>query len=171
MRLGRLSWSPPQVADADDEFVVSCSLEFTGAMSDLMAHTERLPHSTGGSISTRVSALTTAGFASEYGVEARLPELDPAVLPSKPSSNAETAGDARQHQFPLVFCPEFPSGTVYRLVRLDDRGANTLYEGVALSDAPSLNLAKVRHRGARLGANRVILVPPSPSIRLVSLEP
>ncbi|MFN3868428.1 MAG: hypothetical protein ACK4MF_05105 [Hyphomicrobiaceae bacterium] len=90
---------------------------------------------------------------------------------SSAGCSAGPAGAIGQHQFSLVFCPEFPAGTVYRLVRSDERGSATLYEGVALSEAPSLNLAKVRHRGARLGANRVILVPPSPAIRLVSLEP
>lgn len=61
----------------------------------------------------------------------------------------------------LILCPEVPRGTRYELVRRCPDGlAQPLFAGVVTSDAPSLNLAKVRYRGARLGATEVVLVLP-----------
>lgn len=61
----------------------------------------------------------------------------------------------------LILCPEVPRGTRYELVRrCEDGNRQPLFAGVVTSDAPSLNLAKVRYRGARLGATEVVLVLP-----------
>ncbi|MBL8565055.1 MAG: hypothetical protein JNM89_05000 [Hyphomicrobiaceae bacterium] len=93
-----------------------------------------------------------------------------------PATSVKTAARTRrrgeEHRFKLVFCPEMPCGTHYKLIRRCADGIETtLYEGLLDAEAPSLNLAKVRYRGARLGASEVLLVPPDPSTRLVSLEP
>lgn len=83
-------------------------------------------------------------------------------------ANAGVEADA--YTFPLVFCPEMPCGTRYELIRKNADGALTvMYCGVLTDPAPSLNLAKVRHRGARLGASEVVLVPPDAGVEFVSL--
>lgn len=88
----------------------------------------------------------------------------------RPASEPHPSGG--EQSFPLVFCPEMPCGTRYELVRRQPDGTTVvLYDGLLEAEAPSLNLAKVRYRGARLGANWVVLVPPHPSMRFVSLEP
>jgi hypothetical protein len=57
--------------------------------------------------------------------------------------------------FSLIGCPELPSA-VYTLLHRDERGqSRVLRVGRAEHDAPSLNLAEIRHRGAQLGANEV----------------
>ena len=67
----------------------------------------------------------------------------------------------REHVTSLIFCPEVPIGTLYELARRDGDGSRRmLYSGISDSLAPSLNLAKIRYRGARLGANEVVLVLP-----------
>lgn len=55
----------------------------------------------------------------------------------------------------LIECPEVPRAT-YMLVRRDAAGRRrVLFIGRASNDAPSLNLAEIRQRGAQLGANEV----------------
>jgi hypothetical protein len=67
----------------------------------------------------------------------------------------------REHVTSLIFCPEVPIGTRYELARRNGDGSRcTLYSGILDSLVPSLNLAKIRYRGARLGANEVVLVLP-----------
>jgi hypothetical protein len=57
--------------------------------------------------------------------------------------------------FSLIGCPELPSA-VYMLMHTDANGVRTLLRvGRTEHDAPSLNLAEIRHRGAQLGANEV----------------
>jgi hypothetical protein len=57
--------------------------------------------------------------------------------------------------FSLIGCPELPRAN-YLLVRHHDGGQRTILRiGRTEHDAPSLNLAEIRHRGARLGANEV----------------
>src|ERR1700730_9506378 len=57
----------------------------------------------------------------------------------------------------LIECPPLPQAT-YLLVRRDDAGRReVLHIGLAESDAPTLNLAQLRQRGATLGANEVHL--------------
>jgi hypothetical protein len=57
--------------------------------------------------------------------------------------------------FGLITCPELPRAN-YVLVRREASGRHTiLHVGRTEHDAASLNLAEIRHRGAKLGANEV----------------
>ena len=57
--------------------------------------------------------------------------------------------------YTLIGCPAMPQAN-YILVRRRDDGTRTpLAFGQATDDASSLNLAHLRHQGARLGANEV----------------
>jgi hypothetical protein len=57
--------------------------------------------------------------------------------------------------YSLIGCPPLPAAS-YVLVRRDRHGRRTaLRVGLGPSDAPTLNLAQVRQRGAQLGANEV----------------
>jgi hypothetical protein len=57
--------------------------------------------------------------------------------------------------YSLVDCPEIPAAN-FLLVHRDDKGhRSVLAIGHLTHDAGSLNLAELRHRGARLGANEV----------------
>lgn len=57
--------------------------------------------------------------------------------------------------YSLVDCPELPKAT-YILVRRDLNGTRVpLWIGQTIEDTFSLNLAHLRHLGARLGANEV----------------
>lgn len=79
------------------------------------------------------------------------------------ASEAADGADERRREIivPLVLCPEVCAGTKYSLVRRDDEGAIILrYSGMLTSPHPSLNLAKLRQRGARLGAGEVELKLP-----------
>lgn len=95
--------------------------------------------------------------------------LFPAIVPPKPVRlggrfRAPTAqrqwrgasGRRYAHSvYSLIECPPLPK-SVFLLVRRDADGVRTvLHVGIAGSDAGSLNLAQVRHRGAQLGANEV----------------
>jgi hypothetical protein len=66
------------------------------------------------------------------------------------------SGQRYQHSvYSLLECPPLPQA-VYLLVRRQENGArNVLFIAPALSHAPSLNLARIRQRGATLGANEV----------------
>lgn len=57
--------------------------------------------------------------------------------------------------FSLVGCPEVPSA-VYVLLGCDAGGQRSVLRIARVEhEAPSLNLAEIRHRGARLGASEV----------------
>ena len=57
--------------------------------------------------------------------------------------------------FNLIECPPLPK-VAYALVRRDATGARqVLHIATGTSDAPNLNLARIRQRGAMLGANEV----------------
>jgi hypothetical protein len=57
--------------------------------------------------------------------------------------------------YSLIGCPPLPPAS-YVLVRRDAHGRRTaLRVDLGQSDAPTLNLAQVRQRGAQLGANEV----------------
>lgn len=59
------------------------------------------------------------------------------------------------HVYGLIECPPLPPA-LYLLVRRDRDGQRTvLHIGRGESDSPTLNLARVRQRGAQLGANEV----------------
>lgn len=57
--------------------------------------------------------------------------------------------------YSLIECPEVPNSN-YLLVKRDESGQRfVLGVGLAIKDAPSLNLAEIRQRGALLGATEV----------------
>jgi hypothetical protein len=57
--------------------------------------------------------------------------------------------------FSLIECPPLPK-VAYALVRRDAAGArHVLHIASGTSDAPTLNLARIRQRGATVGANEV----------------
>jgi hypothetical protein len=57
--------------------------------------------------------------------------------------------------YSLIECPPLPRA-MYLLVHRDKRGQRrVLHIGCSQTDAPTLNLARVRQRGAQLGANEV----------------
>jgi hypothetical protein len=59
------------------------------------------------------------------------------------------------HVYSLIECPPLPRA-IYLLVHRDGSGQRkVLHIGCGQSDAPTLNLAQVRQRGAQLGANEV----------------
>ena len=61
----------------------------------------------------------------------------------------------------LIGCPISARGA-YVLVRITESGQRTmLCVGITDSDSPTLNLAHIRRRGARLGADEVHLLPMS----------
>ena len=63
--------------------------------------------------------------------------------------------DYAHHVFSLIECPPLPRAT-YVLVRRDAQGrCHALRVGLGQSDAPTLNLAEVRQKGAQAGANEV----------------
>lgn len=71
--------------------------------------------------------------------------------------------------YSLLECPEVPN-TNYLLVKLHDNGHRTvLAVGLALHDAPSLNLAEIRQRGAQLGATEVHIHMLAKSIKQAKL--
>lgn len=95
---------------------------------------------------------------------ARAPAPDPAPVPPGPTADVSgclhfwrgASGRRYVHAvYGLIECPPLPR-TIYVLVRRDARGRRTaLHIGCADSDAPTLNLARIRQRGAQLGANEV----------------
>jgi len=66
------------------------------------------------------------------------------------------SGNGYAHSvYSLITCPPLPAAS-YVLVRCDRHGRRRpLRVGLGRSDAPTLNLAQVRQRGAQLGANEV----------------
>ena len=67
---------------------------------------------------------------------------------------------------PLLFCPPLPQGARYVLVKREWPGVrNVLGVGRASSEHATQNLAGVRLRAARLGANEVHVLPRSKSLR------
>lgn len=57
--------------------------------------------------------------------------------------------------YSLVECPVLPKANYVMVRRQDDGSRVALRIATATSDAPSLNLAEIRQRAARLGANEI----------------
>jgi hypothetical protein len=55
----------------------------------------------------------------------------------------------------LIDCPPVTHATYVLVAPQADGGRRALHVGVATSTAPTLNLAHIRRRGARLGAKQV----------------
>jgi hypothetical protein len=69
--------------------------------------------------------------------------------------NRTMSSERRAERASLIECPPLGPGN-YVLVRRDAEGRTTwLGSGRLVSQAPSLNLAVIRRRGAELGANEV----------------
>ncbi|WP_072395738.1 hypothetical protein [Hyphomicrobium sp. CS1GBMeth3] len=75
--------------------------------------------------------------------------------------------------YDLLDCPEVPAAN-FLLVRRDITGQRSVLAiGHLKNQAPSLNLAEIRHRAARLGANEVhihLLAPSAQERRVVELD-
>ena len=81
-------------------------------------------------------------------------------LERTPDAHSEL--DCRVVVHSLLFCPTLEKGTRYCLASRDGGGRRTvLGYGMALNTHPPLNLAFVRQRGAKLGANEVLLIEPA----------
>lgn len=87
----------------------------------------------------------------------------PVALPAERTLDAAAAthfwrgasGRRYMHSvYSLIECPPLPK-TAYMLVRKDGTTRKVLHIGCGRSDAPTLNLAVIRQRGASLGANEV----------------
>jgi len=80
----------------------------------------------------------------------------PAAVPARVHFWTGASGQRYVHNVhSLIECPPLPRA-VYLLVRRELDGTSTvLHIAPSLSDAPTLNLARIRHRGATLGANEV----------------
>jgi hypothetical protein len=104
-------------------------------------------------------------------MSARIVELSHVAAIRAARLNEATESDRSAHQFQfwfgasgrryvhsvfsLIGCPELPRAN-YMLVRCDADGRRTVLRiGRTLHAAASLNLAEIRHRGAKLGANEV----------------
>lgn len=75
--------------------------------------------------------------------------------------------------YDLLDCPETPAAN-FLLVHRDAQGRRSVLAiGNLKNSSPSLNLAEIRHRGARLGANEVhlhLLAPSAEQRRIVELD-
>ncbi len=75
--------------------------------------------------------------------------------------------------YDLLDCPEVPAAN-FLLVYRDEKGRRSVLAiGHLKHSAGSLNLAEIRHRGARLGANEVhvhLLAPSAHERRVVELD-
>lgn len=75
--------------------------------------------------------------------------------------------DCRVIVHPLLFCPPLPKGSRYCLVVRDELGAREVVgTGLAMNTHEPLNLAVVRQRAARLGANEVFVLEPAEADRV-----
>jgi hypothetical protein len=90
------------------------------------------------------------------------PSSGATALPPAPAATAAVhvwggaSGQRYQHNvYPLLACPPLALA-VYLLVRRQQDGScQVLYIASTRSEAPTLNLARIRHRAATLGANEV----------------
>ena len=97
--------------------------------------------------------IATSHLASETGPAAGLGGETPKRPPEVGHHCAITTS--------LIWCPEVPERTHYTLYRrYDERTRDKLDSGTLNSHTPSLNLAWLRHKGATLGANEVVLILP-----------
>ena len=61
----------------------------------------------------------------------------------------------------LIWCPEVPQGTRFAFYRVQGEDTpDAIEDGILVESAPSLNLARLRQRGAELGAQAVVLILP-----------
>ena len=73
--------------------------------------------------------------------------------------------DTRVVVHPLLFCPPLAKGARYCLVSRRETGRRAILgSGMALNTHEPSNLAVVRQRAAKLGANEVLVLEPLPSL-------
>lgn len=97
-----------------------------------------------------------------YGAPAPRPTERPAVADEQFASPIDfcfwqgASGERYVHHvYSLIGCPQLPAAN-YALFARDADGTRTvLFIGRTAHAAQSLNLAEIRHRGAKLGANEV----------------
>lgn len=90
-----------------------------------------------------------------------------AVRPSwdNDSEPLDWLDDTRVVIHPLLFCPPLKKAARYCLVKRDGIGRRTvLGSGLALNSHEPLNLAVLRQRAAKLGANEVLVLERLPSL-------
>lgn len=111
-------------------------------------------------VSTMQSVITTIGYPGTSYVPSEAGNVVSMRSRTKPGQQFKLwGGRSGRHYahtvYALVDCPQLPKCT-YRLVKSGDRrDAQVLDTGTLESDAPSLNLAKIRQTAARLGATEV----------------
>lgn len=107
-------------------------------------------------------AATSIAEASSYSTDSYMGCLDARIASGLGvASQQATSGCEETVRYALIWCPEVPDGTRFALVRRDENGAGERLEAGVLNErAPSLNLARLRQRGAQLGANEVVLILP-----------
>jgi hypothetical protein len=93
---------------------------------------------------------------NQAAVSAPAPVGLPQQAPAREQSWRGASGRHYGHSvYSLIGCPPLPAAG-YILVKRDQGGKRiALRVGLGRSDAPSVNLAEVRQRGAQLGANEV----------------
>jgi hypothetical protein len=65
----------------------------------------------------------------------------------------------------LIFCPPLPNGTRYALARrAPDKTRRIVGSGMTLNSHEPLNLAIIRQRAAKLGANEVLVLERLPTL-------
>jgi len=80
----------------------------------------------------------------------------PAQVPARRHLWRGASGLAYVHTvYSLIECPPLPKATYILARREADGRRRVLHIGLAREDAATLNLARVRQRGAQLGANEV----------------
>jgi hypothetical protein len=100
-------------------------------------------------MASRVVSLRRQPVAPAVG---RRPELPPA---RRHVWDGASGREYVHHVYGLIECPPLPQAC-YVLVRRDILGrCRALRIGVGRSEAPTVNLAEVRQRGAQAGANEV----------------
>ena len=104
----------------------------------------------------------SARILSPHHVADRRPQAEPVAVTSLLEravgvhSWGGASGQRYTHSvFGLIECPPLPKATYVLVRREPDGERRALHIASAQSDAPTLNLARIRQRGATLGANEV----------------
>jgi hypothetical protein len=101
----------------------------------------------------------SAEIVGRIGPEAGSRRLQEALAKATPARLQEWAGASGRQYLHLVYglidCPAVPSVNYVLARRRPDGGHAALKVGRASHDAPTLNLAQIRHEGAVLGADEV----------------
>ena len=103
-------------------------------------------------MSARIFNLAQLHAAAVAPAPVRLPQQAPA----REQSWRGASGRRYAHSvYSLIECPPLPEAGYILVKREPDGTRRALHVGLGRSDAPTVNLARVRQRGAQLGANEV----------------